>query len=528
MSIVTIKEVKGVVQCNEDGSAEHIFNVKNTTETLLRIGAQVTADVPAKTDWLSIQQPIERDLDINTMTQIIVNIQVPPDCAADQYSYHLVVYDANNPGERFTKGETVYFHVPVREKKEQPESKKKYLWLIPVIAISVLVVIGLLTWLLWPSRIEVPNVVGKPIAQAKNILGEAGLAAGSIESAETNEQSPGNVLDQDPDAGDTADKGQAVNLVVAKKPVQPVLSQLCLVSGLIKSGGWATLGTLPDECRPDRQLIFNLNNHERTSRVDVRSSGEVIWQAGGQGHDWISLTGIVFKQGTGGSALTLRNGWVNYGDQYRRASIARVGELCIVSGLIKAGGWGTLAMLPSDCRPDKRLIFNLNNHGNTSRVDVFPNGEITWFAGGKQHGWISLDGIIFKRGSGGKTLTLINRWTNYGSGYRGASVAKVGDLCLVSGLIKDGVWSSLAALPEECRPDRRLIFNLNNHQSTARVDVNSNGEIAWEAGGRDHGWISLDGIVFKTGKGGNAMNLQNRWVNYGGGYRGASVVRLSY
>jgi hypothetical protein len=69
---------------------------------------------------------------------------------------------------------------------------------------------------------------------------------------------------------------------------------------------------------------------------------------------------------------------------------------------------------------------------------------------------------------------------------------------------------------------------LNNHQSTTRVDVNSNGEIAWEAGGRDHGWISLDGIVFKTGKGGNAMNLQNRWVNYGGGYRGASVVRLSY
>jgi hypothetical protein len=37
---------------------------------------------------------------------------------------------------------------------------------------------------------------------------------------------------------------------------------------------------------------------------------------------------------------------------------------------------------------------------------------------------------------------------------------------------------------------------LNNHAKTARVDVLKNGIIHWQAGGRDHGWISLTGIEF--------------------------------
>ena len=46
-----------------------------------------------------------------------------------------------------------------------------------------------------------------------------------------------------------------------------------------------------------------------------------------------------------------------------------------------------------NCRPTKRLIFNLNNNAKTSRVDVLPSGEIKWVSGGKDHRWISLSGI---------------------------------------------------------------------------------------------------------------------------------------
>ena len=44
--------------------------------------------------------------------------------------------------------------------------------------------------------------------------------------------------------------------------------------------------------------------------------------------------------------------------------------------------WGDVATLPASCRPAKRLIFNLNNHQYTSRVDVLTNGQIRWIASG--------------------------------------------------------------------------------------------------------------------------------------------------
>jgi hypothetical protein len=52
----------------------------------------------------------------------------------------------------------------------------------------------------------------------------------------------------------------------------------------------------------------------------------------------------------------------------------------------------------------------------------------------------------------------------------------------------------MATLPSDCRPKGRLIFNMNNHASHARVDVLTNGQIRWVTGGRHHSWISVTGI----------------------------------
>ena len=65
--------------------------------------------------------------------------------------------------------------------------------------------------------------------------------------------------------------------------------------------------------------------------------------------------------------------------------------------------------LPSNCRPKKRLIFNLNNHKKTARVDVLRNGQVRWIRGGKDHGWISLGGIVFSTARG-VALRTINGW----------------------------------------------------------------------------------------------------------------------
>merc|ERR1712224_250797 len=115
-------------------------------------------------------------------------------------------------------------------------------------------------------------------------------------------------------------------------------------------------------------------------------------------------------------------------------------------------------------------------------------------AGGHDHHWISLGGIMFSTSSG-VGIPLHNRWTDYGHGYGPITVAKSGPLCLVSGLLRGNAWGhSMAQLPADCCPRGRLIFNMNNHGKTARVDVTTDGKIYWIAGGRDHSWISITGV----------------------------------
>jgi hypothetical protein len=95
------------------------------------------------------------------------------------------------------------------------------------------------------------------------------------------------------------------------------------------------------------------------------------------------------------TALPLTNGWVAYGHSFGSPSLVIENGMCVVNGLVKSGKWGNIATLPSSCRPSKRLIFNVNNHAKTARVDVQTSGVVSWVAGGKDHSWMSLTGILF-------------------------------------------------------------------------------------------------------------------------------------
>ena len=99
-----------------------------------------------------------------------------------------------------------------------------------------------------------------------------------------------------------------------------------------------------------------------------------------------------------GVALRTINGWRSYGGAYGKLTVEKTATLCFVSGLLKGSRWGRpMAKLPKGCRPKGRLIFNMNNHQSTARVDVLKNGKIVWVAGGHGHGWISLSGISVPR-----------------------------------------------------------------------------------------------------------------------------------
>jgi serine/threonine-protein kinase len=68
-----------------------------------------------------------------------------------------------------------------------------------------------------PEQVRVPDVVGRSRDEAESTLEAAGFEV-TIAEQETEEQEPGTVLDQSPDADAEVDEGSAVKLTVAKAP----------------------------------------------------------------------------------------------------------------------------------------------------------------------------------------------------------------------------------------------------------------------------------------------------------------------
>lgn len=183
MSIVSIKEVKGVVVCGGDGKAAHVFNVKNSQGARIRVGTQIAPADPAQAGWLTVEPPAERDLDPDTMTQVTVNIQVPESAPPGRYSYRLRVFDPDNPGEKYTDGESVYFEIVKKEPVVIPDGGGNKRWIWYVVAAVVLagivgVVIKVLTDKPEPvvKMVPVPQLERSSLFNALQKISNGGLA----------------------------------------------------------------------------------------------------------------------------------------------------------------------------------------------------------------------------------------------------------------------------------------------------------------------------------------------------------------
>jgi len=284
---------------------------------------------------------------------------------------------------------------------------------------------------------------------------------------------------------------------------------IVVVSGLLNNGAgasYASLSTLPTGCRPDKRLIFNMNQQTYTTRIDIFANGVIKREWGGSGAtiSWVSLSSLFFHVGDVGTTLSLSSGWSTYGGEYGVADV-----VCATDGLVSITGllnpssgasYSSIATLATGCRPDKQLIFNMNQHSTTARVDVKTSGLIS-ASPPIGLSWISLSGIVFYAGSSGTTLPLSTGWSHYGGTYGTADYTCSNGRVVVSGLLNPGSgasYSSLATLPVGCRPSKRLVFNCNQATATARVDVLPSGLIKREDGTSSLTWISLSGIVFYT------------------------------
>lgn len=308
----------------------------------------------------------------------------------------------------------------------------------------------------------------------------------------------------------------AIPLLGAAKPFQnsfvdPAFStfgKACMLSGVVANPGTGKpFAVGPTVCRPKKRVIFDQQiNGEQTVRVDLLPNGALsIAAVKGQQPAWLPLCSLVVPSYQASlSSLVLGAGWRNYGEDYQEASLAVEGGLCIVTGLITSTAkepskWDTLiTTLPAQCRPDKRLSFKTNQHEESQRVDVLPNGQVHWVSGHRRRSWLSLDGISFAPRSG-ERLVLLNGWSEYGQGYRVPSWSSFGSHCGLSGLATGpSSWKPLlAVLPEQCRPASRFIFGVISSLGPARFDVFPDGRVLW-----------MDAAKQPTDAGGSASLLE--------------------
>jgi len=66
------------------------------------------------------------------------------------------------------------------------------------------------------------------------------------------------------------------------------------LSGLITGTNFSTVCILPEDCRPKQTLIFSVNHHNSIMRFDITPQGNVVYRAGSNQCNWISLDGIHF------------------------------------------------------------------------------------------------------------------------------------------------------------------------------------------------------------------------------------------
>eukprot|EP00913_Durusdinium_trenchii_P007624 g7163.t1 len=275
---------------------------------------------------------------------------------------------------------------------------------------------------------------------------------------------------------------------------------MCMLEAIVLDGAaWTLFAQLPEGCRPTKQLIFAVGESVQVYAFEREGpKGMKPWALSVPRHfNWVSLSNIAFAPGTVGHiTLPLHNGWSAYGGAYGSPDYTVRNGICSLEGLVfKSGGFFVqhIATLPEDCRPSAILVFNVDNHGATSRVDINRDGIVTWAAAGGHQEWVALSGIVFSPMSSGASaypIPLASGWHNYGNGFADAAYHVVDGIC--------GTWGHLATLPSDCRPSKVLIFSMNHHDSQLRVDVRANGEIHYIAGTVTYDWVSLSGILFET------------------------------
>jgi len=215
-SIVDITVPRGTVTPDKQGRAEITFTVSNTSSRPLRSRVKVVSEGPAQ---FVISGEVERPFLVGGVQAYTVALTIPPGSPPGSYKFRLLVMDTANPGEDFTDGPPVGYDVPPTEK---PVVDGPHWWIFVVAGVVLLVLIGVLTYVLWPKDkqtpqqppvttvlVEVPKVIALSRSEAEKLLRDKGLTIGQVTP-----DIQGTVIDQNPHEGTRVARATQVDLRV--------------------------------------------------------------------------------------------------------------------------------------------------------------------------------------------------------------------------------------------------------------------------------------------------------------------------
>jgi hypothetical protein len=140
---------------------EITYTVSNLSGRNVRGRVVLKPDDPAvKNKWVTVTGDSEKDFGENGTFQFKITIDMPANAAAGKYTFRLDAVNANIPDEG-DSGPTIGLEVTATAPNPFPK------WIIPVAAVVLLLVIGLVAWLLWPKHkqgpIPTPNPTPTPL-----------------------------------------------------------------------------------------------------------------------------------------------------------------------------------------------------------------------------------------------------------------------------------------------------------------------------------------------------------------------------
>jgi hypothetical protein len=155
--------------------------IRNTTARRQTGRIRVEPIGGAQAEWFSLTEAhstspreIEQDFAANGTLTMQVAVKVPPKTPPGSQTFRLRVTSETAPDTDYAEGPAIAFDVAGWK---QPDAKKPGApwWAFAVVGFFIVVILGAVAWLAWPTTLDPKLVVGKPFVEAAKIAEDNGI-----------------------------------------------------------------------------------------------------------------------------------------------------------------------------------------------------------------------------------------------------------------------------------------------------------------------------------------------------------------